>query len=404
MLMAHLLFLVTAFLICGSAGLLFVHVNSPQTPGMGLVGAAFASGALATLLMIAPPDVLGGILPDLALLVALVLMHVAVLSLAEEPEVIPRLGILLLLLEIVTGLCLSKGFSLPHLRIEILTGLVAVQAGQTALQVLRYARGSSRAPAWFVAIDLMGLSAASVSFGCWLGFSRNSADPLLSMAQGYAIAVLLFAALGFTLGFFWLATVLHATGLEEMAGTDSLTRAYNRRNFLQWCEQERERGERNGVSFSVLIVDIDHFKSINDTFGHAVGDTVICDVVDKMRDAVRGIDVVGRWGGEEFVILLRESSIDSALVVAERVRVSVSVMEPSASALRFGKPRPITVSIGIASHRASEPIADLVARADSALYQAKGAGRNCIIACPEDFRASAEEAQDSGVRATRTTV
>jgi predicted signal transduction protein with EAL and GGDEF domain len=79
-------------------------------------------------------------------------------------------------------------------------------------------------------------------------------------------------------------------------------------------------------------------------------------------------------------------------------------MEPSASALRFGKPRPITVSIGIASHRASEPIADLVARADSALYQAKGAGRNCIIACPEDFRASAEEAQDSGVRATRTTV
>ena len=164
--------------------------------------------------------------------------------------------------------------------------------------------------------------------------------------------------------------------LENLATTDGLTRLYNRRTFLQRAESEFERSRRYQRPLSVLMLDVDHFKNVNDSYGHETGDRVLRVLADACRKSLRQQDVVGRYGGEEFVAFLPETSSEIAQEVAERLRESVAalgVASPSGVVK-------VTVSIGVATAgRSTAAVAQLINAADQAMYEAKQQGRNRVV-------------------------
>jgi diguanylate cyclase (GGDEF)-like protein len=165
--------------------------------------------------------------------------------------------------------------------------------------------------------------------------------------------------------------------LEERATTDGLTRLYNRRHFMERAESEFERSRRYRRELSVFLIDADHFKSINDTHGHEAGDRALRALASACREGLRHLDVIGRYGGEEFVVLLPETSAALAYEAAERLRHSIEQMQIP---LPEGKVR-LTVSIGVATAGAeTETVAALINQADRALYEAKRNGRNRVAA------------------------
>lgn len=156
------------------------------------------------------------------------------------------------------------------------------------------------------------------------------------------------------------------------AGHDAMTGLLNRGSTEKLLTEALERQQR-GVSkhLSILILDIDHFKSINDTYGHNVGDDVIVALATEAQSCLRGTDYLGRWGGEEFIVVLPDTSRDAAIQVAERVRLAVQE--------RMHTPRQITVSIGCCEADEEQDFRALVERADKALYEAKHGGRNRVV-------------------------
>ena len=170
--------------------------------------------------------------------------------------------------------------------------------------------------------------------------------------------------------------IRNAKLLEELATIDSLTGLYNRRHFMAAAEAEWARFQRYQRPLSMLMVDIDHFKSVNDRYGHAVGDEAIKFVALACKQDLRGSDMVGRLGGEEFALLLPETDRASAAIVAERIRERVAAQFLSAHKIQFR----ITISVGLAEASASMSGVDALLRsADLALYQAKDGGRNRVV-------------------------
>jgi diguanylate cyclase (GGDEF)-like protein len=170
-----------------------------------------------------------------------------------------------------------------------------------------------------------------------------------------------------------------AASLEQMrqlASHDELTGTLNRRALMAALERERSRAERSGAPFSIAMIDLDHFKRVNDTYGHGAGDEVLRALAATVHDTMRTTDVFGRYGGEEFLIILVGAPHALALEAMERIRAAVAAKNWSSIAPELS----VTLSAGIASHRKGETIEQLMHRADMALYQAKDAGRNVIIA------------------------
>ncbi|MEJ7808203.1 MAG: GGDEF domain-containing protein [Telluria sp.] len=164
------------------------------------------------------------------------------------------------------------------------------------------------------------------------------------------------------------------TTIQEISIRDVLTGLYNRRHLLDRLEMEKKRADRTGQLFSIVILDIDHFKRINDTFGHLHGDEVLKAVASLLQDSLRGTDFCARFGGEEFVMLLEQTSEDGALVCAERARRLVESAKFSA----LGDDFQVTVSLGVTWYQPKEQISQALSRADEALYRAKHAGRNRV--------------------------
>jgi diguanylate cyclase (GGDEF)-like protein len=170
--------------------------------------------------------------------------------------------------------------------------------------------------------------------------------------------------------------VRHAEELERLATTDGMTGVYNRRHFLTLADHEWEQARRYKRPISFLMIDIDYFKSINDGFGHQVGDEIIVNLASLARDCKRECDVLARIGGEEFALLLPETDLLQAQIIAERLRAEVAAN----SLVVASGAIPATVSIGVAtSSAAMNDISDLMKAADQALYDAKHAGRNRVI-------------------------
>ncbi|HYW49170.1 MAG TPA: diguanylate cyclase [Gemmatimonadaceae bacterium] len=165
--------------------------------------------------------------------------------------------------------------------------------------------------------------------------------------------------------------------LAALAQTDPLTQVLNRRALTDRLVSELDRARRYGHSVAVLMLDLDHFKQVNDTYGHLVGDGVLKDTAEILRSAVRSADFVARYGGEEFVVVLPETSLEGAVTFAERLRerVSASPFQEETS-----PPLALSVSIGVSLFPAPRitSVDDLLSAADTALYRAKADGRNCV--------------------------
>lgn len=162
------------------------------------------------------------------------------------------------------------------------------------------------------------------------------------------------------------------------ASTDALTRLANRAYLMQAGEQLLARAHEQQTPFCAAMLDVDHFKRVNDTHGHPAGDAVLKAVAEQVRRAVRGHDLVGRYGGEEFLILLDGARLNDAAAVCERLRVRIA----QSTIAHEGTPIRVTVSQGLAQARPGEDLAALLARADAALYQAKSAGRDRVLTAP----------------------
>jgi two-component system, cell cycle response regulator len=163
--------------------------------------------------------------------------------------------------------------------------------------------------------------------------------------------------------------------LERLASTDALTGLTNRRRFLESLESELNRIERYGGALSLIMFDIDHFKKVNDTWGHAVGDAVLREIAREAQQFLRKADSAVRYGGEEFILLLPETELPGALLVANRLRQLVA---DTAIAHDQGPPISVTVSVGVASIGPNESADALLNRTDKAMYQAKENGRNRV--------------------------
>lgn len=165
--------------------------------------------------------------------------------------------------------------------------------------------------------------------------------------------------------------------LRELASHDPLTGIYNRRQFFQLAHRELGRTNRERSAMSLLILDLDHFKQVNDRFGHVAGDQLLINTARVLSEGLREFDIIARYGGEEFVILLPNTDLNQARDIAERLRGQVEQ-----AVLPFGQELlRVTVSIGITSYHYQEEPRELLARADHALYAAKSAGRNrCRVA------------------------
>ncbi|MBN3835676.1 GGDEF domain-containing protein [Burkholderia sp. Ac-20344] len=166
--------------------------------------------------------------------------------------------------------------------------------------------------------------------------------------------------------------------LEHLAATDPLTGATNRRQFIESVEAEINRAKRNGAPFSLLALDLDHFKAINDSYGHQAGDQVLQRFVDKCTDAIRPYDGVARVGGEEFMVLLPQAALDTARSIGERIRAAIAGAPFEAG---IGEPIKVTVSVGASEFgRDGETIDAILRKADERLYRAKHQGRNQVVA------------------------
>jgi diguanylate cyclase (GGDEF)-like protein len=161
--------------------------------------------------------------------------------------------------------------------------------------------------------------------------------------------------------------------LEQVAMTDSLTGLFNRLYLDRKLQDELASAERYGTVFSLIILDMDHFKSVNDTYGHIAGDEVLVAIANILKRNHRQADIVGRWGGEEFFVICPQTPVEGALSAAEHLRRLVEQHD-------FPRVGRRTASFGVAGYRVGDSILSMTARADEGLYLAKDAGRNRVVA------------------------
>ena len=161
--------------------------------------------------------------------------------------------------------------------------------------------------------------------------------------------------------------------ISHQAATDDLTELYNRRYFNECLTAALSAARRHTFPLSMIMIDLDHFKSVNDTYGHSTGDVILKKFSDLLREIIRTEDVAARWGGEEFIVLLPHTASDAAAALAERIRAAFE--QQSDGAIKIG----LSASFGVVQSLESDDADTLIRRADAALYQAKREGRNRVV-------------------------
>jgi len=293
-----------------------------------------------------------------------------------RPARLPLLaaGVVLLTAAIAVFHYWIDSFALRTLAVALYQGIVF---GAIALTVLKFGNGTlSRYPAGFTSA-MAGLIAS----GHLVRGILYVAGPEIpqSLLQPSAWNLLFLSASTLVMPVMTLGGVMMVHGAmmqksEHAANRDFLTGAWSRRAFFEHAQHELARARRLDSSIALLLIDVDHFKQVNDRFGHATGDRVLIDIVRKSQTLLRSIDYLGRIGGEEFAVLLSDADRDAALTVAERLRQTLQAAPPPAGSTD----NPYTVSIGVAILRESESFESLMQRADAALYRSKAAGRNQV--------------------------
>jgi diguanylate cyclase (GGDEF)-like protein len=387
----HIILVVASILLSGGCiGLVIVRLTNPFFRGAGWLGATFASGALGAAIFTLRLGQMGSfaVLGAYSLvLLGFILLYLCFLDLYAIERHLPKLGTSLLLLQLVVYVAFRHFHGLAQLTVVVFGISVALQACENALLLKRTNPKGMDAPVWFNVTLLLCLAAFNIARSLIVllrGFRVNPQLP--NPLEAAAAVVFLGSAIGLGFGVFWMEGHQIRLKLEQLANIDPLTGILNRRSFVALCEQELLKTSRTGEVFSLMMFDLDHFKEINDRYGHRTGDTVLCAVVEKLRNSVRNIDIVGRWGGEEFVALLPKADAEAAMIVAHRLRYhvdSIALPSPRSHDASARHEITITVSIGVATYFGHDPtitILDLLHQCDSAMYQAKADGRDRIVA------------------------
>jgi diguanylate cyclase (GGDEF)-like protein len=252
-------------------------------------------------------------------------------------------------------------------RVVIMGGSGMILIGTMALHLFRLRHGNFRFSALF--LTFVSLVYAIVLFLRSIGLliyptaDAFSPNPILVL---HSIALFASSFL-WSMGFVLMVSQRLQADLNELATVDSLTRIPNRRAMVALLEAEFARKSRIDIGFSILLVDVDHFKIVNDQYGHEMGDVVLHDLAQRMREVLRGQDFISRWGGEEFLILLPATSLREAVEIGERLRTLVEQ-----SHFRFdGHQVSLTISAGIGNSAACPDLDKIYKCADLALYKAK---------------------------------
>jgi len=162
--------------------------------------------------------------------------------------------------------------------------------------------------------------------------------------------------------------------ISRLAATDELTELYNRRYFNERLKTTLGAARRHEYPLSMIMIDLDHFKVVNDTFGHSEGDLILKAFADLLREMIRAEDVAARWGGEEFIIILPHTGSEAASALAERIRIAFEQLSTSAAQIV------LSASFGVAQLQETDDVDSLIRRTDAALYRAKHEGRNRVVA------------------------
>jgi diguanylate cyclase (GGDEF)-like protein len=323
-----------------------------------------------------------------------------------------------LALSVIAGfVCLNAGFLLEYAALRTFRGrpvrwraLCAVTAAAITAHIvllltgaseqLRIAFASAVMAAWLVAsllVLLRGIKAderyshvlTASFFGVWACcsllrglYAAFSGDPHMTLfatnvVQSVWLAIQFVSILGTSLGFILMTKERSDHEIIRLASTDSLTGLLNRRTFMESAYAELARAHREHRPTCVLMLDLDHFKKINDTYGHRAGDRVLQHFSQALRSCIRPFDLAGRYGGEEFCVLLSGAEPAEAEAIADRIRAAVEadVVDVATANLAY------TVSIGVTDvPRDAVVLEEIVSRADEALYEAKSGGRNRVVA------------------------
>ena len=226
-------------------------------------------------------------------------------------------------------------------------------------------------------IRLIGIIATSILLNTYL---NNYSPPVvineqyLSFIGNLNLLVFLLIASGLSY-LYTLSANAHQNNLLHYSTIDSLTELYNRRYLISIVKREMKQSVRVHKDISLLIIDIDYFKKINDTYGHTIGDSVIINLARTLKSTVRPENIVSRWGGEEFVILLPNCNAEELTIVATRLRLEIAQIVTLYNEEEIS----ITVTIGGATLLKDESFDQFISRADKALYRGKEKGRNCYI-------------------------
>lgn len=367
-------------LTCGCLGLLIAHLSSPVLKGLGWLACSFIAGTLgvaAILTLRAETPGFSLMISNTLILLAYVSLQISVCEITGSAKV-PWLGLTLL----GTQAMLYPVFQWVHhaeqLSLITLGLTLALQSLQTAAHLRKHCKRGMAAAVWLSICLLTGFAGfnlmRSVVLGIrGVGVGPQGANPL-ELAAGI---IFLATALGLGFSIFWMTSMQLRLDLELLASTDSLTGLYNRRFFLISCQQELMRSARSEEPVSLVMLDLDHFKQINDLHGHEGGDAALRAVASQLRSAVREYDILGRWGGEEFIVLLPGACAEQAMQIAQRMRCSVESLSLSfeaAGSLGNLSAIPLAISAGVATASSPlETIDSLLRSCDEALYAAKAA-------------------------------
>ena len=170
--------------------------------------------------------------------------------------------------------------------------------------------------------------------------------------------------------------------LEQISRTDPLTKISNRRDMIEKIEHEKKRFARNGKPFVLIMIDIDNFKLVNDKYGHDAGDFILESIAHLMQASVRKQDIVGRWGGEEFLLLLPETDIVGGEALAEKIRKSVE----ETPYIFSNKKIPVTITLGVSVYDRLMELETTIKSADKAMYEGKNKGKNCVVVARQNAK------------------
>jgi diguanylate cyclase (GGDEF)-like protein len=263
-------------------------------------------------------------------------------------------------------------------RIVVSSAAMALLVVQPVAALIAAVPREGRRARIFTAVCLLGVGVVTLARAVWTIKWGSTADMLAPDLFQFA-SILLFAVFTVlaTLGVVWIEIEQLRADLARLAMIDPLTAILNRRAFMLEYERELSRCVREKTGLALAIVDLDHFKDVNDTYGHLVGDQVLRRVADTLRSSLRGHDVIGRYGGEEFALLMPGADISAAMAGTERARVAVSERPIQAGTLSIT----VTVSAGVAAYgETGSDWESLLRSADTALYEAKRRGRNRVVA------------------------